>query len=235
MPVRYAGNGAALQGDRSRPAFQRSDNIAISALNRKTVNRRLQWLACLAEGFAGRGGFVFSRGAAVDSMKAQRNPMADIGLDVLEDTLSYYIRSINIAISRDLDRSLDGLEVARGTGKITTLLLVDRHPGIRPSVIARMILRDRSAMVRLVDQMAESGLLTREAAPDDNRAQGLFITGRGRAVAERIRPLVVKQSRDFFPDITDEEHAMLIRVLGRTYRRIVGLEPDDFRSKRPEI
>ncbi|MCX8997040.1 MarR family transcriptional regulator [Rhizobiaceae bacterium BDR2-2] len=160
-----------------------------------------------------------------DEMKMQRNPMADIGLDVLEDTLSFYIRSINMAISRDLDASLDGLEVARGTGKITTLLLVDRHPGIRPSVIATLIQRDRSAMVRLVDQMEESGLLTREVAPDDNRAQGLFITGRGRALAAEIRPRVVRQSREFFPDITDEEHAVLIRVLGRTYRRIVGLPP----------
>lgn len=158
-----------------------------------------------------------------DAIKSDGNMLADISLDVLEDTLSYYIRTINIAVSRDLDHSLEGLEVARGTGKITTLLLVDRHPGIRPSVIAQIILRDRSAMVRLVDQMEASGLLTRETAADDNRAQGLFITPHGRDVAERIRPIVSRQSRDFFPDITDEEHVVLIRVLGRTYRRIVGL------------
>ncbi|KAA3518334.1 MarR family transcriptional regulator [Agrobacterium vitis] len=149
--------------------------------------------------------------------------MAAVELDVLENVLSYYIRTINMAVSRDLDQKLGKLEVAKGTGKITTLLLVDSHPGIRSSVIAQLIFKDRSAMVRLVDQMEEQELLRREADDDDNRAQGLFITPKGAALAKRVRPLVVKQSRDFFPDITDEEHQMLISVLGRTYRRIVGL------------
>jgi DNA-binding MarR family transcriptional regulator len=149
--------------------------------------------------------------------------VADLGLDVLEDILSYYIRTLNIAVSRDLDEKLDGLEVAKGTGKITTLLLVDRHPGIRPSAIAELILRDRSAMVRVIDQMEEHGLLTRRTDGDDNRAQGLFITRKGRDLAATIRPIVVRQSRDFFPDITDEEHKLLISILSRTYRRIVSL------------
>ncbi|WJH41478.1 MarR family transcriptional regulator [Aliirhizobium terrae] len=149
--------------------------------------------------------------------------LADLGLDVLEDILSYYIRTLNIAVSRDLDEKLDGLEVAKGTGKITTLLLVDRHPGIRPSAIAELILRDRSAMVRVIDQMEEHGLLTRRTDGDDNRAQGLFITRKGRDLAATIRPIVVKQSRDFFPDITDDEHRLLISILSRTYRRIVSL------------
>ncbi|TKB29589.1 MAG: MarR family transcriptional regulator, partial [Mesorhizobium sp.] len=85
--------------------------------------------------------------------KGPLHTVETVGLDVLEDTLSFYIRSINIALSRDLDDRLEGLDVARGTGKITTLLLVDSHPGIRPSVIAQLIMRDRSAMGRLVDQM----------------------------------------------------------------------------------
>ena len=72
--------------------------------------------------------------------------VSEVDLDVLENTLSFYIRTVNIAVSRDLDDRLEGLDVARGTGKITTLLLVDSHPGIRPSVIAQLILKDRSAM-----------------------------------------------------------------------------------------
>lgn len=158
-----------------------------------------------------------------EETKAGRNTVASVGLDVLENVLSYYIRTLNMAVSRDLDEKLEGYEVAKGTGKITTLFLVDAHPGIRPSVIAQVIMRDRSAMVRLIDQMEEQGLLTRRADGEDNRAQGLFITPKGAELARRVRPIVVKQSRDFFPDITDGEHDMLISVLSRTYRRIVGL------------
>lgn len=148
--------------------------------------------------------------------------LADVDLDVLEDTLSFYIRSLNIAVSRDLDACLEGLDVARGTGKITTLLLVDSHPGIRPSVIAEAILRDRSAIGRIIDHMEEHGLLTRRISADDSRAQELYITEKGAELAAHIRPIVTRQSRDFFRDITDEEHRLLIDILRRTYRRITG-------------
>ena len=145
----------------------------------------------------------------------------DIDIDVLEDTLSFYIRSINLAVSRDLDEKLDGLDVARGTGKITTLFLVDGNPGIRPSTIAQVIFKDRSAMGRLVDQMETHGLLRRETSSEDSRAQELFITDKGSELAAHVRGLVIRQSRAFFSDMTDDEHKLVMDILRRTYRRIL--------------
>lgn len=147
----------------------------------------------------------------------------DINIDVLEDTLSFYIRTVNLAVSRDLDERLEGLDVAKGTGKITTLLLVDDYPGIRPSVIAHLILKDRSAMGRLLDQMEGHGLIRREISPEDNRAQQLFITEAGAALAVKIREIVPQQSRDFFSFIPEDEQKLVTDILKRAYRRIVGL------------
>ena len=93
---------------------------------------------------------------------------------------------------------LDGLDVARGTGKITTLLLVDSHPGIRPSVIAQIIMKDRSAMGRLIDQMIDHDLLVRQTSASERRAHELFVTAKGAELAAKIRPIVTKQSKDFF-------------------------------------
>ncbi len=160
--------------------------------------------------------------------RVQKRPTSirDVDLDILETTLSFYIRSINLAVSRDLDERLDGLEVARGTGKIMTLLVVDSHPGIRPSMIARMSLGDRSAIARLVDQMEEQDLLTRSVSAEDGRAQELFITEKGAALAAQVRELVNKQSREFFHFVSDEEQKLVIGVLRRIYRRIAGLDDD---------
>ena len=152
-----------------------------------------------------------------------KHPLETVGLDVLENTLSFYIRSINMALSRDLDKSLEGLDVAKGTGKITTLLLVDSHPGIRPSVIAQLILRDRSAMGRIIDQMIAHGLLTREVDSSDGRAQALHITPKGAEMAKLVRKAAVKQSRDFFYDVSEEDQRRLLSILRRVYRRTVGL------------
>lgn len=149
--------------------------------------------------------------------------VTDVDLDVLENTLSFYIRTVNIAVSRDLDERLDGLDVARGTGKITTLLLVDSHPGIRPSVIAQLILKDRSAMARLVDQMEDHGILKRVVSAEDSRALELYITPKGAELAEKVRGLVTKQSADFFEFIPEDEQKQLMDILRRAYRRIAGL------------
>jgi DNA-binding MarR family transcriptional regulator len=149
--------------------------------------------------------------------------ISDIDLDVLEDTLSFYIRTVNLAVSRDLDERLEGCDVAKGTGKITTLLMVDSHPGIRPSVIAQLILKDRSAMGRLVDQMEGHGLLTRETSADDNRAQELYITEKGAKLAVQVRAIVTQQSRDFFDFIPEDDKRLLMDILRRAYRRIAGL------------
>ncbi|PYE40600.1 MarR family transcriptional regulator [Rhizobium sp. PP-F2F-G20b] len=147
----------------------------------------------------------------------------EINLDVLENTLSFYIRTLNLAVSRDLDCYLEGLDVAKGTGKITTLLLVDDYPGIRPSVIAHLTMRDRSAMGRVIDQMVAHDLIRREVSQEDSRAQELYITEAGSALAVRIRELVPKQSQDFFSFMPEDEQRQLMDILRRAYRRIVGL------------
>jgi DNA-binding MarR family transcriptional regulator len=146
-----------------------------------------------------------------------------VDLDVLEDTLSFYIRTMNIAVSRDLDARLDGCDVARGTGKITTLLLVDSHPGIRPSVIAQIIMKDRSAMGRLIEQMIEHDLLRRQTSASERRAQELYVTEKGAELAATIRPIVTKQSKDFFSFIAEEEQAQVMDILRRAYRKMVGM------------
>lgn len=148
----------------------------------------------------------------------------DIDLDVLGGTLSFYIRAINIAVSRDLDERLDGLDVAKGTGKISTLLLVDSHPGIRPSFLAQLTFKDRSAMGRTVDQMVAHGLIRRETSTEDSRVQELTITPKGAEMAAEVRRLVTQQSEDFFADIPEDERRLLLDMLRRAYRRIAGLD-----------
>lgn len=168
--------------------------------------------------------FIHANGTFMRKLPAKPSIVPkDINIDVLEDTLSFYIRTINIAVSRDLDERLEGLDVAKGTGKITTLLLVDDYPGIRPSVIAHLILKDRSAMGRLIDQMEDHELIRREVSPDDSRAQELYITEAGAALAVEIREIVPEQSRDFFSFIPKDEQRLVMDILRRAYRRIVGL------------
>lgn len=146
--------------------------------------------------------------------------------DILEDLLSFYVRVVNHSVSRDLDRSLRGLQVARGTGKVSTLILVDANPGIRPSTIAQLTLKDRAAIARMVDGFIEAGLMIKQVCEAEQRAQALYLTDAGRAMAARVREIVTAQSDAFFHDISEDERRVLIGLLGRVYRRVAGLAED---------
>lgn len=145
-----------------------------------------------------------------------------VGLDVLENTLSFYFRILDFQLSRDLDQRMGPLEIARGKGKITALLLIDSNPSIRPSKVAAMAMMDRSAMARILDHFERHGLITREVSAQDQRAQGCFITSKGAELAEKVRAIVISQSEDFFCRILPrDEQEVLIDILKRAYNRML--------------
>ena len=79
-----------------------------------------------------------------------------IDFDVLDSLVGFYVRTVNLLVSQDLDAHTESLSLAGGTGKISTILMVDSNPGLRPSVLAHFIRKDRSAMTKLLcSQVAE--------------------------------------------------------------------------------
>lgn len=145
----------------------------------------------------------------------------EIDLDVLENVLSFYIRVVDHSLSQDLDERLKKLEVARGKGKITALLIIDSHPGIRPSVVSKLAMKDRSAMGRILDNFQAHGLITRKVAKTDSRAQELYTTETGAELAAKVRGIVVEQSESFFDVIIPRhEQEQLMDILKRAYLRL---------------
>ncbi|RWR09057.1 MarR family winged helix-turn-helix transcriptional regulator [Paenirhodobacter populi] len=141
-------------------------------------------------------------------------------IDVLEGAFSWYIRSLDSFVSRDLDERMAHLPVARGKGKVTALLLIDDYPGIRPSEIAEVLMRDRPSTGRIIDTLVSAGLAHRDISADDQRAHALSITDAGHAVAEQVRAVVRQQEAEFFDFIAPEDRAQFLSILKRTYMRM---------------
>ena len=148
------------------------------------------------------------------------DPHIEIGgmrIDILEGAFSYYIRSLDAVVSRDLDRRMADLEVAKGKGKITTLFLVDDYPGVRPSQIADVLMRDRPATGRIIDRLVAAGDIRRETSTEDQRAQALYITDKGHALAEKVRGIIRAQEAEFFDFIAPEDRDQFVQMLNRLY------------------
>lgn len=143
--------------------------------------------------------------------------LGGLQVEVLSGAFSWYIRSLDSAVSRDLDRRLAHLDIAKGKGKITALLTVDEFPGVRPSQISEVLMRDRPATGRIIDALVKSGAVRREVDAEDQRAQALYITDKGRAVAEELRQIIRAQEEEFFDFIAPDDRRDFMRMLRRAY------------------
>lgn len=142
---------------------------------------------------------------------------SQVDFDIFKDLLSFFARSVVLTLNLDLDADMAGLPVAKGTGKIATLLLIGANPGIRPSVIAHYILKDRSALARLLDQMQREGLVEVRVQSDERRARQLYLTAAGEALATRVREIALKQNERFFAPLTVAERESLLAILKKLY------------------
>jgi DNA-binding MarR family transcriptional regulator len=167
------------------------------------------------------------------SVARKRNPAKtpktigyhDVDFDVFVSLLSFYVRSVNLLVSQDLDHHTDSLGLAGGTGKIATILLSDANPGLRPSVLAHLIRKDRSAMTKLLWQMEHAGVLEQRISPAERRARELYLTKKGQALAKQLRQVVKAQDDEFFAILSKSERATLLGLLRKVYESYIETEP----------
>lgn len=150
---------------------------------------------------------------------------ADISLDILGDLLSFHARSMSIALNRDYDQAIGKVELAHGTGKVSVLLMVHANPGIRPSVIAHFIQRDRSSMARLLEQMKNHGLIEQKVDAEERRAHELYLTPKGEELVEEVRTIALAQSERFFGVLDKADQNNLRRILMQLYEHHVSPLP----------
>lgn len=143
-----------------------------------------------------------------------------IDLDVLDNTFSYFVRDLNIAVSRDWESRLKGMEELIGTGKVTAMLVINKYPGIHPSTIAQINMRDRAEAARTLNALEKDGLIYRLPGRQDSRSWSLFLTEKGQALIEPLRQRIL-ESREFLSDVTEEEYEQAMTLLRRIYWRLV--------------
>lgn len=150
----------------------------------------------------------------------------NIDFDIFGSLMSFYVRSVNLLVSQDLDEQTVALGLSGGTGKIATILLVGANPGIRPSVLAHFIRRDRSAMGKLLEQMERDGFVVQKVSRVERRARELYLTPKGLAIVQRTRDVVRRQDDEFFSALEPAEREQLLGLLRKVYVTYLDMVPD---------
>lgn len=113
----------------------------------------------------------------------------------------------------------------------TTVILAARAGtrGIRQNVLAEEVGVNPGAMVRIIDQATQAGLLERHDSPDDRRVNTIHALPKGRELARKMEDEVTKFRRSLLGDLSPEEVATATRVLRQFESRAAAF----LQSERP--
>jgi len=126
--------------------------------------------------------------------------------------------SIGYLVKRAHSLTLDIMEpvfAAHGFTFIQYVILSWLRDGIavNPRDICAQYRHDSGALTRVIDQLAERGLLERVRRDRDRRKVELQLTNAGRETIERLMPLVVAKLNEALRDFTEPEVRELTRLL----------------------
>ena len=133
--------------------------------------------------------------------------------------------SVGYLIKRAHSMMLDVLErvfAEQGIRYIQYVILTGLRDGIavNPRDICVQFRHDSGALTRVIDQLAERGLLERARRDRDRRKVELQLTEAGRKTVETLVPLVVEKLNLALADFSSEEAKELLRLLVKLNTRL---------------
>jgi DNA-binding MarR family transcriptional regulator len=131
----------------------------------------------------------------------------------LDGLLGYQLRRAWLAMSTDLNRALDGLDLT--LTEMSVLLLIEANPQITQSEIGRALSMQRANVAPIVATLAERELITREAL--DGRGRGLTLTTKGRTLARDARRRIAEHDKRFMARIPASDRPRVMRLLNEIW------------------
>ncbi len=138
---------------------------------------------------------------------------ASVDLGDLPQHIGYVVRRAQVAIFQHIIRAMAALDVR--PGQFSVLTVIGANPGIKQSAISQALDIQRANLVALVNGLERRGWVQRAAIAGDRRAQGLRLTGKGRAALGRLKALAARHERRVTRTISTREKRDLMRLLGR--------------------
>jgi len=108
-------------------------------------------------------------------------------------------------------------------GEFSTLLLLDRNPGIRQGVLAQTLRIKPAHMTKLIRAFEERGLVERIIPDHDRRSVELALTPSGKKFVREHRPAFMQHESRKPHALTQQELQKLKQLL----RKYVGLDGED--------
>jgi DNA-binding MarR family transcriptional regulator len=129
----------------------------------------------------------------------------------LEAHIGYWLRFVSNHVSHAFKMKLaqHGVTVAEW---VVMRALFDNH-GLRPSEISNSIGLTRGAVSKLLERLANKGLLVRRGDVDDHRAQVVALTASGRRLVPKLAALADHNDAEMFGHLDAKDQKSLLSLL----------------------
>jgi len=95
------------------------------------------------------------------------------------------------------------------------LFFLSKEDGMYQRQLAKISLKDRPNITRLVDILEERGFVYREADPENRRIFKVFITEEGKKQVESIHPALLEMQEKAVTGMSEEETESLRKLLAK--------------------
>ena len=130
----------------------------------------------------------------------------------LHDVIGYQIAQASIATLALYQRAA-GAPLALRPVEYTMLVLLNENPGGTAARLARALAVSAPNMTMWLEKLQRRDLVRREASESDRRSQHLYVTEKGRKLANEATRRVIEAERHAFSHLSVGERAILVELL----------------------
>lgn len=134
-------------------------------------------------------------------------------MDSRKDSLGFLLADVSRLIRQAFQQRIEGSSLTHSQAR--ALVYLSRHEGIRQVELAELLDIQPITLARLLDQLAENGLIERRPDPADRRAYRLFLTSAAASHLAAIEAVAASIRADALRGIGKQEAAVLLSALGR--------------------
>jgi DNA-binding MarR family transcriptional regulator len=137
----------------------------------------------------------------------------DIG--EIRNIVGFHIRLAHGAVYRHFTETFADVDLTQK--QVSVLWLVDDHPDIAQTDLAKRMRMDRATTMAIVNRLESRGYLVRGKSDSDGRKQTLNLTPPGRKALTTAKSAIQQHERWLKSRFTEREVAKLIELLTRIH------------------
>lgn len=121
------------------------------------------------------------------------------------------LRVTYLAVFRRVEDQLEKVGIT--PQQFALLVVVERNPGARQTLLAKARGLDKSTLVPMIDRLERDGLLERRPLANDRRVRAIWITERGKQILDAAIPVVRESDNLVRGSLTESERAQLLKLM----------------------